>query len=188
MKTSRFEFLSTPLSGLAVIQCNPIEDERGYFCRFYCVEEFLIAGLNKPIIQVNQTLTHQKGAARGLHFQYPPYAETKIISCLQGEVFDVAVDIRQGSPTFLQWYGEILSATNMKCLLIPEGFAHGFQTLAEECKVTYLHTASYSRAAEGGLNVGDPRLSVEWPLQISQLSNKDLLCPYIDDNFRGVNL
>jgi dTDP-4-dehydrorhamnose 3,5-epimerase len=188
MKTARFEFLSTPLSGLTVIQCNPIGDKRGFLCRIYCSEEFSIAGLHKPVDQINQTLTRKKGAVRGLHFQYPPHAEIKVVSCLQGEIFDVAVDIRQGSPTFLHWYAEILSATNMKSLLIPEGFAHGFQTLTKECRVLYLHTAAYTPNAEGGLNVRDTHLSVTWPLQITELSNKDLLYPYIDDKFKGISL
>jgi dTDP-4-dehydrorhamnose 3,5-epimerase len=186
MKTARFEFFSTPLSGLKVIQCNPIEDNRGFLCRIYCAEEFIIAGLHKPITQINQTLSRKKGAVRGLHFQYPPHAETKVINCLQGKIFDVAVDIRQGSPTFLHWHAEILSAANKKSLLIPEGFAHGFQTLTEESEVIYLHTASFTPNAEGGLNVRDPHLSITWPLQITELSNKDLICPYIDDKFKGI--
>jgi dTDP-4-dehydrorhamnose 3,5-epimerase len=188
MKTARFEFFFTHLSGLTVIQCDPIEDNRGFLCRIYCAEEFFIAGLHKPIAQINQTLTRKRGAVRGLHFQYPPHAETKVISCLEGEIFDVAVDIRQGSPTFLQWHAEILSAANFKSLLIPEGFAHGFQTLTEECRVIYLHTASYTPDVEGGLNVRDTRLSITWPLQITEVSNKDLLCPYIDDKFEGIRL
>jgi len=185
---ARFEFISTPLSGLTVIQRKPVEDDRGFFCRFYCAEEFRDAGLQKPVEQINHTFTCKKGTMRGLHFQYPPHAEAKIVSCLRGEIFDVVVDLRRGSPTFLRWYAEILSSENHKSLLIPEGFAHGFQTLSEECELIYLHTASYKPEAEGKLNVHDPRLAIAWPLKISEISDRDLSYSYIDDQFEGIRL
>jgi dTDP-4-dehydrorhamnose 3,5-epimerase len=188
MTPSRFEFTSTPISGLTVIQRKPIEDDRGFLCRLYCSEEFREAGLRKPIAQINHTFTRKKGAVRGLHLQYPPHAEAKIVSCLKGEIYDVAVDIRRGSPTFLCWYAEILSADNYKSLLIPEGFAHGFQTLTEECELIYLHTASYAPGAEGGLNVRDPHFTIAWPLNIAELSNRDISYPCIDDQFEGIQL
>ncbi len=143
MAGSRFDILPTPLDGLKVIIRKPIEDPRGFFCRFFCAEEFLEAGFQKSISQINHTFTRGKGAVRGLHFQYPPHAEGKIVSCLRGEVYDVAVDIRKGSPTFLHWHGEILSAANQRSLLIPEGFAHGFQTLTENCELLYLHSERF---------------------------------------------
>ena len=186
MTIKHFEFFSTPLSGLTVIERKPIQDERGFLCRFYCAEEFRAAGLQKPIVQINHTFTRKKGAVRGLHFQYPPYTETKIVSCFRGEIFDVAVDIRLGSPTFLFWHTEILSATNRKSLLIPEGFAHGFQALTEDCELVYLHTACYAPGAEGGLNVRDSRIAIAWPLHISELSNRDLTYSYINDQFEGI--
>ena len=188
MTPSRFEFTSTPLSGLTVIQRKLIEDDRGFLCRFYCAEEFSEAGVRKPIAQINHTFTRKKGAVRGLHFQYPPYVEAKIVNCLKGEIYDVAVDIRRGSPTFLRWYAEILSADNHKSLLLPEGFAHGFQTLTKDCELIYLHTASYAPDAEGGLNVRDPRLAIAWPLSISELSNRDLSYARVDDKFEGIIL
>ena len=129
MKTSRFEFHPTHLDGLFVVQRKSVHDHRGSFSRFYCSEEFRIAGLQETIVQINHTTTRKKGALRGLHFQYPPHAEAKFVSCIQGEIFDVAVDLRKGSPTFLRWHAEILSARNSKSMLIPAGFAHGFQTL-----------------------------------------------------------
>lgn len=186
MTALHFEFHSTPLSGLTVIQRKPIEDDRGFFCRFYCFEEFADAGLKQGIVQINHTLTRKKGAVRGLHFQYPPHAETKIVSCLKGEIYDIAVDLRQDSPTFLSWYAEVLSDDNRKSFLIPEGFAHGFQTLTEDCELIYLHTASYAPNAEGGLNVNDPHLAISWPLSIEEISNKDLNYPYINDQFKGI--
>jgi len=186
MTADRFDFHPTPLSGLVVIQRKPAEDDRGFFCRFYCAEEFRKAGLRKPVTQINHTFTREKGAVRGMHFQYPPHAEAKIVNCLKGEIFDVAVDLRKGSPTFLVYHGEILSAANRKSLLIPEGFAHGFQTLTGECELIYLHTASYAPNAEGGLNVRDPRLTIAWPLRITELSGRDRAYPMVPADFEGI--
>lgn len=185
---ARLDFLSTPIAGLMVVQRRTIEDHRGFFSRFFCAEEFRDAGLMKPIVQINHTLTREKGAVRGLHFQYPPHAESKMVSCLKGEIFDVAVDLRRGSPTFLSWQGEILSARNRRSLLIPEGFAHGFQTLTEDCELVYLHTASYHPEAEGALHVADPRLAINWPLAITDLSGRDSSHPFVDSDFRGIVL
>lgn len=123
-----------------------------------------------------------------MHFQCPPHVETKIVSCLKGEIFDVAVDIRKGSPTFLFWHAEILSAANQKSMLIPEGFAHGFQTLSKGCELIYLHTSSYAPGCEGGLNVHDPRLAIAWPLDIAELSNRDQSFSCVDDEFEGLYL
>ncbi|MDR3392572.1 MAG: dTDP-4-dehydrorhamnose 3,5-epimerase [Sulfuriferula sp.] len=185
---SRFDFVQTPLPGLKLVQRKMMEDQRGFLSRFYCAEEFDEAGINKPIAQINHTLTCKKGTVRGLHFQHPPYAETKFVSCLHGEIFDIAVDIRRNSPTFLQWYGEILSASNRKSLLIPEGFAHGFQTLTEDCELIYLHTAAYHPDAEGALNIADPRLSIVWPLPVDDLSERDRSHPFMSQEYQGVVL
>ena len=175
MTTSRFEFISTPLSGLTVIRRKPIEDDRGFFCRFYCAEEFRDAGLQKPVAQINHTFTRKKGAVRGLHFQYPPYAEAKIVSCLKGEIYDVAVDIRCGSPTFLCWHAEILSADNCKSLLIPEGFAHGFLVLSDTAEFLYKTTDYYAPEFEKCIIWNDVTISVNWPLKTApSLSSKDL--------------
>ena len=187
-KNNRFLFHHTSLEGLYVVERMPIKDQRGFFCRLFCVEEFQAAGLKKPIAQINHSLTIKKGALRGLHFQYPPHAEVKIVSCLQGEVFDVAVDIRKGSPTFLRWYGEILSPENKKSLLIPEGFAHGFQTLTEHCELIYLHSAPYQPQAEGALHVNDPSLGILWPIEITEISERDRAHPFIGPDFEGITL
>ena len=186
MTPARFEFTSTPLSGLTVIHRKPIEDARGFFCRFYCAEEFREAGLRKPIAQINHTFTQKKGAVRGLHFQYPPYAEAKIVSCLKGEIYDVAVDIRRDSPTFLQWFGTSLSEGNKKTLFIPEGFAHGFQTLTEDTEILYLVTAHYNPEKEDALNAQDPIIGIQWPLAITELSDKDKAIAYIHQDYNGV--
>jgi len=185
---SRFDFIQTPLPGLMLVQRKMIEDHRGFLSRFYCIEEFREAGINKPIAQINHTLTRKKGAVRGLHFQYPPHGETKLVSCLKGEILDVAVDLRRDSPTFLHSHGEILSAANRKSLLIPEGYAHGFQALTEDCELIYLHTAAYNPEVEGALNVADLKLNIVWPLPIDDLSERDRSHPFIGPNFQGIVL
>lgn len=188
MSGSRFDFNVVSLSDLWVVQRKVLEDDRGFLSRFYCAGEFAAAGMDKPVAQINHTLTRKKGAVRGLHFQYSPYAETKLVSCLKGEIWDVAVDLRRDSPTFLQWHAEVLSAENRKSLLIPEGFAHGFQALSDECELIYLHTAVYHKDSEGALNVSDPRLAIDWPLPISEISDRDLHHKLIEQDFQGINI
>jgi dTDP-4-dehydrorhamnose 3,5-epimerase len=178
----------TPLQGLKLIQRNPIGDHRGYLERMFCSEELRPLILGRSIVQINRTMTAKHGTVRGMHFQRPPYAETKIVSCLSGEVFDVAVDLRQGSPTFLRWHGEILSGANHKTLLIPEGFAHGFQTLRDNCEMLYFHTAAYQPDAEGGLNSQDSRLAIRWPEAVLELSPRDAGHPLVTEDFAGVVL
>ena len=186
---SRFDFIQTPLSDLMLVQRKATEDHRGFLSRFFFIEAFSEAGIKKPIVQINHTLTRKKGAVRGLHFQHPPHAEIKLVSCLKGKVLDVAVDIRRTSPTFLQWHGEILSAENYKSLLIPEGFAHGFQALTEDCELVYLHTSAYHSDSEGALNVTDPSLSIDWPLPVIDLSKRDQNHPFVTNiNFKGITL
>ncbi|MDD5383755.1 MAG: dTDP-4-dehydrorhamnose 3,5-epimerase [Gallionella sp.] len=185
---SRFDFIPTPLVGLMLVQRKAIEDHRGFLSRFYCADEFRATGITKPIAQINHTLTRQRGAVRGLHFQHPPHAEAKLVSCLKGEILDVAVDLRRDSSTFLHWHGEILSATNRKSLLIPEGYAHGFQALTGDCELIYLHTVVYHPEAEGALNVADPKLNIAWPLPIDDLSERDRNHPFIKSDFQGIVL
>jgi dTDP-4-dehydrorhamnose 3,5-epimerase len=186
--SSRLDILDTPLEALKVIQRKPIGDTRGYLERMFCSAELhpLISG--REIVQINRSLTVKCGAVRGLHFQHPPYAEIKLVSCLRGEVFDVAVDLRQDSPTFLLWHAEILSAENHRTLIIPEGYAHGFQALTENCELLYLHTAPFHPEAEGALNVADPSLAITWPLPVSELSQRDRAHPFIDSHFIGINV
>jgi dTDP-4-dehydrorhamnose 3,5-epimerase len=183
---SRFSVQQTPLPGLSLIQRHPVGDERGYLERLFCSDE--LRGLigTRAIVQINHTLTANAGTVRGMHFQHPPHAEMKLVTCLRGEVFDVAVDLRQVSPTFLHWHAEHLSADNHRTLLIPEGFAHGFQTLTDDCELLYLHTAAYQPEAEGGLNALDPRLGIRWPLPVLDRSPRDLEHPPLDDRFSGI--
>jgi dTDP-4-dehydrorhamnose 3,5-epimerase len=183
---SRLNVDSLPLEGLKRITRQRLGDERGFLARLFCAEALASAGWVKPIAQVNHTFTALPGTLRGMHFQRPPHAEMKLVSCLGGEVFDVAVDLRQGSPTFLQWHGEILSGENARALLIPEGFAHGFQTLTPDVTMLYCHSAAYAPDAEGGLNARDPRLNITWPLPIAALSARDENHPMIGPEFAGL--
>lgn len=185
---THFDFIPTPLAGVILVQRKTIEDQRGFLSRFYCAEQFRAAGIERTICQMNYTCTRRKGTVRGLHFQFPPHAEAKLVSCLHGEVWDVAVDLRPDSATFLQWHGEVLSSANRRSLFIPEGCAHGFQTLDTDCELMYLHSAAYQPAAEGGLNAQDPRLHISWPLPVEELSERDRSHPFIRPDFQGVVL
>lgn len=186
--STRFDILDTPLPGLQVLQRKPIGDGRGYLERLYCSDELQMLTSGKSIAQINHTFTASRGTVRGMHFQHPPHAEIKFVSCLRGEVFDVAVDLRHNSPTFLRWHAELLSADNHKTLVIPEGFAHGFQTLTDDCEMLYFHTAAYQPGAEGGLNAQDSRLAIQWPLPIAAMSPRDAAHPLLDDGFVGMTL
>lgn len=185
---TRFNITTTSLQGLQVLQRKLLGDSRGYLERLFCADELQTQLSGKQIVQINHTLTEKRGTVRGMHFQYPPHAETKFVMCLQGEVFDVAVDLRRDSPSFLQWHGEVLSADNHKTLVIPEGFAHGFQTLTDDCEMLYFHTVSYHPSAEGGLNAQDPCLVIQWPLPISEQSGRDKEHPILTPDFQGIVL
>jgi dTDP-4-dehydrorhamnose 3,5-epimerase len=184
--SNRFDILDTPLSGLRVLQRKPVGDSRGYLERLFCAEELQALAHSKPIVQINHTLTANRGTVRGMHFQSPPHAEIKFVSCLRGEVFDVAVDLRYNSPTFLCWHAELLRADDHKTLVIPEGFAHGFQTLSDDCEMLYFHTNTYQPRAEGGLNAKDPHLAISWPLPMVGLSPRDTTYPFLDKDFSGL--
>lgn len=176
----------TPIAGLKRVRRLPIGDARGFFVRLFCADELRDAGWRGPIAQVNQTRTRERGSVRGMHYQRPPHAEMKLVQCLRGEVFDVAVDLRRGSPTFLRWHGERMSGDNGVALLIPEGFAHGLQTLADDVDMLYCHSAAYAAAAEAGLHPRDPRLAIDWPLAIAALSPRDDAHAFLAAGFEGV--
>ena len=182
------KFNKTSLKGAYVIELEPLFDERGAFVRTFCKEEFTRIGHNREIVQINHSSTRKKGAIRGLHYQTPPASEIKIIRCIQGAVFDVMVDIRAGSSTFGQWYGQELSKTNMRAVYIPEGFAHGFQTLTENAELIYHHSAVYCPDYERGLRFDDPVLAIQWPLPISVVSSKDWSYLLIDGSFKGIKI
>jgi dTDP-4-dehydrorhamnose 3,5-epimerase len=183
---SRFQFVDTPIEGLKIVERSRQSDDRGFLCRMFCSDELQAAGWRKPIAQINQTLTRAAGAVRGMHFQYPPHAEMKLVNCIRGEVWDVAVDLREGSSTFLKWFGVQLSAENGRALLIPDGFAHGFQALAPDSELIYFHTAAYHSASEGALHIHEPRVAIQWPRPITELSARDAAHPMLSASFQGI--
>lgn len=178
---------SLPLPGLFLLERKAIGDSRGFLERLFCAETLAPLGVRKPLAQINLTLTRKRGSVRGMHFQHPPHAEAKIVSCLRGRVFDVAVDLRRGSPTFLRWHAEVLAPETHASLLIPEGFAHGFQAMSDDCEMLYFHTAAYRAEAEGGLRPTDPALAITWPLPIAEMSERDAGHPAIAAGFTGVD-
>ncbi len=182
----RMKFIETPLAGAYSIEIEQSLDERGLFARTFCQKEFAKIGFNKQIVQINHSVTRQKGTIRGMHYQLPPACEIKIIKCIAGKVFDVMVDIRTDSPTFKQWYGVELSKDNMRMVYIPEGFAHGFQTLTDRAELIYHHTAFYNPIYERGLRFDEPCLAIDWPLSVSIISPRDMKYPLTDHTFKGI--
>lgn len=184
---AKLNFTQTPLQGAFIIEPNPFVDQRGFFARIFCVEELKQYGLRCTIAQANHSKSIGRGTIRGLHYQLPPYAETKIIKCIKGRIFDVIVDVRKGSATFLQWFGVELSEENKKMLYVPEGFAHGFQALEEEVEIIYLVTNYYVPQAERGVRFNDQKIGIQWPITETVItSEKDRNIPLIDDEFKGV--
>lgn len=178
---------ATLLPGVMVVEGGAFDDDRGAFQRLFCEEELAEVLCGRRIVQINHSRTASVGAIRGMHYQRPPHAEMKLIRCLKGQVYDVAVDLRAGSATFLRWHGEILTPENRRMLVIPEGCAHGFQVLEPQSELLYLHTASYVPTAEDAVLYNDPQLGVAWPLPARALSARDSACPLLDDSFSGIS-
>jgi dTDP-4-dehydrorhamnose 3,5-epimerase len=176
----------TTIRDLVIVETTTNLDHRGAFARIYCEDE--IASLIGPrrVVQINHSRTSKIGAVRGLHYQRPPNVEMKLVRCLKGRVWDVAVDIRSNSPTFLRWHAEELTPCNNRMIVVPEGFAHGFQVLEPESELLYLHTAFYAAGSEGGLRHDDPHLAIQWPLAVTDLSARDKTHPFINSNFNGL--
>ncbi len=168
-----------PIDTATLIEAEPFEDHRGLFARFFCAQELAQILGERQIVNVNFSCTRQAGAVRGMHFQFAPHQEMKLVRCIRGAVFDVLVDLRPSSPTFLKWHGEVLSAANLRMLCVPEGFAHGFQALEPDSEVLYLTTAFYQPDAEGGLRYDDPALGIEWPREVTDISRKDAAHPLL---------
>ena len=185
---SRFDVSPTGLDGLLVLQRKMASDDRGQFGRLFCAGDLKIFGWGKPIAQSNISITEGAGTVRGLHFQHPPHDEMKLVTCIEGSVFDVAVDIRENSKTKLQWFGAELSAENQKAMLIPQGFAHGFQCLSKRAILIYFHSAAFYAEAADGLHPEDPKLAIKWPLKITRASEKDMSYVKIGDTLKGVKL
>ena len=177
---------NTPILGLHVISGSNINDSRGTFARLFCETTLAPILGDRRIVQINRSLTRAVGTIRGMHFQRPPFGEMKFVRCLRGRVFDVAVDLRRGSSTFLSWHGVELAAETSRMFAIPEGFAHGFQVLEADSELLYLHTAAYNPSAEGAVHYNDARLSIIWPHSVTEVSERDKCNPMLDENFQGL--
>jgi dTDP-4-dehydrorhamnose 3,5-epimerase len=179
-------FMETPLHGAYIIELQLIRDSRGSFGRIFCLEELKTIGHDGQVVQMNHSITSAKGTIRGMHYQKPPWTEIKLVKCIRGAVFDVVIDIRKGSPTFLRWHGEVLSEKNMRMMYVPRGFAHGFQNLEEDSELLYLHTNYYHPEAEGAIRYDDPAVGIAWPLQVVVISERDRDYPILMEDFQGV--
>lgn len=179
-------FNPATLQGVYLVQPEPFSDERGWFARTYCKRAFGAIGHTAEWVQLNHSFTREKGSIRGMHFQLPPYAEIKMVRCIAGAVWDVVVDIRRDSPTFLKWYAAELNPRNKQMMYIPAGFAHGFQTLEPDTELLYHHSEYYQPGAESGLRFDDPALSVAWPLPVTVVSDRDRAHPLIEESFKGI--
>jgi len=178
----------TSLQGLTVVETVPYEDVRGTFSRLFCERHLSAIVGQRRIVQFNHSRTVAVGAIRGLHFQYPPFAEMKLVRCIRGRVWDVAIDLRANSKSFLNWHAEELTPENHKMMVIPEGFAHGYQVIDPNSELLYLHTAFHTPSSEGGLRFDDPTLSITWPIRPSELSVRDANLPRIESTFKGLVL
>jgi len=170
-------FKETSLKDAYTVQIEKIEDNRGYFATTFAIPDFEAHGLNGKILQTSSSFNKLKGTVRGMHFQLPPYAETKLVRCMAGSIYDVIVDLRPDSPTFKKWQGFELSADNMLMYFIPEGFAHGYQTLTDNAEVSYMLGQVYSPQHARGLRHDDPEIGIKWPLPIDVLSKRDEALP-----------
>ena len=173
---------------LKVIEYVSILDERGFFKKMFSQKKLENLVGNKTIKQVNKTFTKKKGTVRGLHFQYSPHQEIKIVSCLKGKVWDVAVDLRKGSSTFLKYHAILLSEDDLTSYFVPAGFAHGFQTMTSNCEMLYLHTEDYNKSSEGAINALDPMINIKWPKPITMRSTRDISHAMLTENFKGIEL
>jgi dTDP-4-dehydrorhamnose 3,5-epimerase len=176
----------TAIEGVMVVETEGFRDDRGQFYRAFCDRDLAPVLQGRTICQANVSRTAFPGTIRGLHFQYPPQAEMKLIRCLQGRIWDVSVDLRRDSPTFLQWYGLELGEDPKTMVIIPEGCAHGFQVLQANSDLLYLHTAPYTPALEGGVRYDDPKLGIPWPLAPTDLSQRDCSHSLLTDTFGGI--
>lgn len=174
------------LQGAVIIETDILQDPRGSFARLFCQEELQELHKNQTIDQINYSFTRKAGTVRGMHFQKPPFSEIKLVRCLKGKIFDVIVDIRKNSPTFLKWHGEELSAENFKMIYIPKGFAHGFQTLEDNSELLYLHNGFYTPEAESGIRYDDRLININWPIKLTEISKRDENFSYLNEQLEGL--
>jgi dTDP-4-dehydrorhamnose 3,5-epimerase len=179
-------FHETPLPGVRLIELEKRGDSRGFFARMFCRDEFAKAGLETSFVQMNNSLTGQKGTLRGMHYQLMPDAEVKVVRCVRGALWDAVVDLRPDSPSFGKWFGAELSAENRHMMYVPRGFAHAFLTLTDDAEAIYLVSAFYAPQSERGVRWNDPRFGIEWPIEPAEISEKDGKWPDFDPDFHGV--
>ena len=178
-------FIETKLKGVYIIEPEKIEDERGFFARTFCCHEFEAHGLNPRIAQCSVSFNRGKGTLRGMHYQVAPYEETKLVRCTMGAIYDVAVDLRRDSPTFKQWVATELTAENRRMFYIPEGLAHGFQTLQDSSEVSYQMSVPYDPEGARGLRWNDGAFGISWPLEPITISKRDRTWPLVGGAFKG---
>jgi dTDP-4-dehydrorhamnose 3,5-epimerase len=170
-------FIETTSAGVWLIESDPARDSRGFFARTFCAREFQEHGLETVFVQHSTSYSAAKGTLRGMHFQLPPHAETKVVSCSRGALWDVVIDLRPGSPTYLRWLGFELTPGNRRQLYIPRGFAHGFQTLTNDAEAHYLISAFHQPRAASGVRYNDPAFAIDWPLAPTAISDRDIAWP-----------
>jgi dTDP-4-dehydrorhamnose 3,5-epimerase len=180
--------IQTSIRGVTIIETSPFIDKRGSFSRFYCEDELRGVIGSRRIVQINHSRTNKVGAVRGMHYQRPPNAEMKLVRCIKGKVWDVAVDLRSESSTFLKWHAEELTPQNTRMIVIPEGCGHGFQALEPDSELLYLHTAFYRPDDEDGIAYDEPQVAINWPLPVNDVSERDLSHPSISPRFLGVKI
>lgn len=180
------KFRPTPLEGAYIIEMEPRGDERGFFARMFCQREMAEAGLEARFVQLNNSYSARRGTLRGLHYQLPPAAEVKLIRCVRGVIWDVIVDLRPQSASFRQWFACELSETNRQMMYVPRGFAHGFMALSDQVETIYLVSDFYAPRHERGLRFNDPCLGIVWPLDPSEISDKDRSWPDLETQFHGL--
>lgn len=182
------KFTKVNIKGVYIMEPSPVADNRGSFSRIFCEKELHEIGHRDHIVQINHSMNKEQGTLRGLHYQLMPASEIKIVKCIKGAIFDVVVDVRRGSDTFLSWYGQELTEKNMKLMYIPKGFAHGFQTLKPNSEIIYFSSEFYTPEKERGLNYKDPALDIQWPMPVSCISERDSSHAFIKKGHKGVRV
>lgn len=180
------KFFNTKFNDLWLIETESNIDSRGFLTRLFCKNEFEKVNFNKEFVQENLTLTKTKGTFRGFHYQLPPYSDAKLVRCISGKVLDIVIDLRKNSKTFLHNFSVELESSKLNMILIPEGFAHGFQTLTDDCMMLYLHSNFYNSNYERGIRYNDPDINIELPLSVTDISERDKNHPLIQNEFEGI--
>ena len=187
-QTNSFRKEVTSIKDLIVLQKNKFSDTRGTFTKLFSIQEFIDLGIKVSLESINYSYTKKKGTFRGFHFQNYPHSELKVVSCIKGEIIDYCIDLRKDSSTFFSYHSQILSEANNNSLVIPKGCAHGFQSLTDDCQLIYMHSTSYNKESEGGINILDPLLKITLPIEISEISERDKNFKFITSDFLGIKV